>query len=65
MSAAGSAKYRTRELTLRRLVFLGAKLNFETVEGGTAYFLASRRISKTRHTRKALGADVDLGIGAR
>ena len=62
MSAAGSAKYRTRELTMRRLVFLGAKLNFETVEGGTAVLFASleKNFENLDILVKALGADVDL-----
>ena len=62
MSAAGSTKYKTRELTLRRLAFLGAKLNFETVEGDTAVLFASREknFENLEILVKALGADVDF-----
>ena len=61
MSASGSKKHKIRELTLRRLVFLGAKLNFETIEGDTAVLFASREknFENLDILVKALGADVD------
>jgi len=61
MSAARCVQYKVRELTIRRLVFLGAKINFESVEGDTALNFASREknFENLDILIKALGADVD------